>query len=293
MNKSVEIKILIFFLVAVFVITPLALILPKVTAITDTAYEQEKGDLDLTDTANEEYVGMGYGNAFDMFGEATSPEETTTEAATTTQPSTKKYQVAVKKNDRTPTEPGSEATIVTTTPPKAEPATLDYNSVGKDMNVKGEKLKTLAPPSEKSKNKQLNAGYLIAIKNPDKNYKYDGKAVEMTDKDLDIAQRLVMGEAGTMGFYGCCLVAQSIRDTYYYGHFKSINDVRIGYGYDGSIKHKPNEAAKKAVKYILKEGNSVIQHRILYFYNPRLCASKFHEKQEYLLTYKDVRFFDK
>ncbi|MGN1132644.1 MAG: hypothetical protein ACI4RL_07020, partial [Ruminococcus sp.] len=100
-------------------------------------------------------------------------------------------------------------------------------------------------------------------------------------------------EAGSMGFYGCCLVAQAIRDTYYYGNFKSINAVRIGYGYDGSIKHKPNEAAKKAVKYILKDGNSAIQHRILYFYNPRLCVSKWHESKDYLLTYKDVRFFDK
>ena len=117
--------------------------------------------------------------------------------------------------------------------------------------------------------------------------------VEMTDKDLDIAGRLVMGEAGSMGFYGCCLVAQAIRDTYYYAGFKSVDAVRKGYGYDGSIKHKPNEAAKKAVKYILQQGHSAVQHRLLYLYNPRLCESKFHERQDYILTYKDVRFFDK
>lgn len=289
MSKSVKTKILIFFLAAFISLSPLAVLYPRVTAITDYAYEDEKGNLE--NPVQDEYSGMGYGNAFDMFGEATVPE-TTMEETSTTQSSTKEYEVAVKKNERTPTEPGSEEDI-STTKSLFEKGTLDYNSVGKNQNIKGEKLRTLPAPSEDSKNSQLSKGYLIAIKNPDPNYKYDGMSVDMTEKDLDIAERLVMGEAGTMGFYGCCLVAQAIRDTYYYGNFKSINAVRIGYGYDGSIKHKPNAAARKAVKYILKEGHSAIQHRILYFYNPRLCVSNWHESKDYLLTYKDVRFFDK
>lgn len=291
MSKSVKTKILIFFLVAFISLTPLVVLFPRVTAITDYAYEDEKGNLESP--IEDEYYGMGYGNAFDMFGEATVPETTLAETSAT-QSSTKEYQVAVKKNKRTPTEPGSKENISTTTTTREyETETLDYYSVGKNQNIKGEKLRTLPEPSSDSKKRQLSKGYLIAIKNPDPDYKYDGKAVEMTEKDLDIAERLVMGEAGTMGFYGCCLVAQAIRDTYYYGNFKSIDAVRKGYGYDGSIKHKPNSAARKAVKYILKEGNSAIQHRILYFYNPRLCVSKWHESQDYLLTYKDVRFFDK
>ncbi|MGN0462875.1 MAG: hypothetical protein ACI4HZ_10595 [Ruminococcus sp.] len=290
MSKSVRTKILIFFLVAFIALTPMAVLYPRVTALTDYAYEDEKGNLE--DPVYDEYSGMGYGNAFDMFGELTTPETTEQLNTTTTQSTTKEYQVAVKKNERTPTEPGSKE-VISTTKSKFEDGTLDYNSVGKNQNIKGEKLRTLPKPSEESKNSQLSKGYLIAIKNPDPNYKYNGKAVDMTEKDLDIAERLVMGEAGTMGFYGCCLVAQAIRDTYYYGNFKSINAVRIGYGYDGSIKHKPNAAARKAVKYILKQGNSAIQHRILYFYNPRLCVSKWHESRDYLVTYKDVRFFDK
>ena len=289
MSKSVKTKILIFFLVAFISLTPLAVIFPRVTALTDYAYEDEMGNLE--NPVQDEYSGMGYGNAFDMFGEATVPEATLEETSTT-KSSVKEYEVAVKKNDRTPTEPGSEEDI-STTKSLFEKGTLAYDNVGKNQNIKGEKLRTLPEPSEDSKNSQLSKGYLIAIKNPDSNYKYNGMSVEMTEKDLDIAERLVMGEAGTMGFYGCCLVAQAIRDTYYYGNFKSINAVRIGYGYDGSIKHKPNAAAKKAVKYILKEGNSAIQHRILYFYNPRLCVSDWHEGRDYLLTYKDVRFFDK
>jgi hypothetical protein len=292
MNKKVKIRLLICFMVAVLIITPLSVLYPNVTAITDLVYESEEGNLsDGEEDLADEYSGLGYGNAFDMFGEIATTELTTEPQVTTVQSATKQYQVAKKKNKKTPTEPGSQEDIVTTTT-KPVKALLDYKDVGKNENVKGEKLRTLSEPSQASKNKQLSAGYLIAIKNPDSNYAYNGKAVEMTEEDLDIAERLVMGEAGTMGFYGCCLVAQAIRDTYFYGHFKSIESVRTGYGYDGKLKYKPNAAAKKAVKYILQEGHSVIQHRILYFYNPRLCASDFHEKQNYLLTYKDVRFFD-
>lgn len=293
MSKSVQIKILISFIVAVFVITPLAVIFPQVTALTENAYEKEKGEITEITPAEEAKLESyaGSGNAFDMFGEvAVSNDDITVTTTVATEPSTKLYQAAVKKNDITPTQPGVDEEIATTSP---QETTLPYEKVGKNMDVRGRKLKTLPAPSDASKNNQLSKGYLVAIKNPDPDYAYDGKSVEMTEKDLDIAGRLIMGEAGTMGFYGCCLVAQAIRDTYYYGHFDSINAVRKGYGYDGSIKHKPNAAAKKAVKYILQEGHSAIQHRILYFYNPRLCSSSFHENHNYLLTYKDVRFFDK
>ena len=192
MSKSVKTKILIFFLVAFISLTPLVVLFPRVTAITDYAYEDEKGNLESP--IEDEYSGMGYGNAFDMFGEATVPETTLAETSVT-QSSTKEYQVAVKKNKRTPTEPGSKENISTTTTTREyETETLDYYSVGKNQNIKGEKLRTLPEPSSDSKKRQLSKGYLIAIKNPDPDYKYDGKAVEMTEKDLDIAERLVMGE---------------------------------------------------------------------------------------------------
>lgn len=290
MSKAVKTKILIVFLVAVISLTPLAVLYSGVTALTDVAYINEEGNLDYS---QEENIGMGYGNAFDMFGEV---EVTTTVPQTTvstTQSPTKQYEVAKEKNTVSPTEPGSKENISTTTPSTVAPATLSYNQVGKDQDVTGKKLSTLPPPSEASKNAQLSAGYLIAIRNPDPNYPYNGVSLDLTEKDIDIAGRLIMGEAGTMGFYGCCLVAQAIRDTYVMGNFKSIDAVRKGYGYDGSIKYKPNAAASKAVKYILQEGHSVVQHRLLYFYNPRLCQSRWHETRNYILTYKDVRFFDK
>lgn len=288
MNISGKFKILIIFFVAILVISPIAVFYSKTVAITDNVYEDEIGK--ISDQDGEYTGGMGQGNAFDMFGEAKVTEPVVTNPQSSTESPTKQYEVAVKSNKKTPTEAGSKEKIVTTS---TVSGTLSYEQVGKDMDVTGKKLEILPEPSEESKNSQLSAGYLVAVRNPESDYKYDGMKVEMTDKDLDIAQRLVMGEAGSMGFTGCCLVAQAMRDTYFYGHFKSIDAVRKGYGYDGSIKFKPNEAAKKAVKYILEEGHSAVKHRLLYFYNPRLCESKWHERQDYILTYKDVRFFDK
>lgn len=297
LSKSTKAKILIGFLVASMVFTPMAIIDPTATAITDSVYVNEEGKLSASEVEeHEDYSGLGYGNAFDMFGEmSVSQEDVTEPTVETTQSATKLYQVAVKKGQKTPTQPGSKAKIETTTTKpmdRPEPVTLSYGQVGKDMDVKGTKLRSIDTPDDVSQKRQYNSGYLIPIKDPDPNYKYDGMAVPMTAEDLNIAERLVMGEAGSMGFYGCCLVAQSIRDTYYYGHFKSVEAVRKGYRYDGRLTVAPNSAAKRAVKYILQEGHSVIQHRILYFYNPKLCQSKFHESQNYILTYKDVRFFD-
>ena len=46
-------------------------------------------------------------------------------------------------------------------------------------------------------------------------------------------------------------------------------------------------------RYIFDENHDAVQHRILYMYNPLLVASEFHESQNYILTYEDVRFFDR
>lgn len=109
MSKSMKVRLLIVFLVVAITLTPLAILYPRVTALTEIAYEDEKGSLNSDES--DEYVGMGYGNAFDMFGEAEISSNTQQVTEPTTQSSTKQYQVAVKKNHRTPTEKGSEEQI--------------------------------------------------------------------------------------------------------------------------------------------------------------------------------------
>lgn len=156
MSKSMKVRLLIVFLVVAITLTPLAILYPRVTALTEIAYEDEKGSLNSDES--DEYVGMGYGNAFDMFGEAEISSTTHQVTKPTTQSSTKQYQVAVKKNHRTPIEKGSEEQIKTTTTTREyETETLDYYHVKKNQDVKGTKLRTLSEPSESSKKRQLSA----------------------------------------------------------------------------------------------------------------------------------------
>ena len=136
MSKSMKVRLLIVFLVVAITLTPLAILYPRVTALTEIAYEDEKGSLNSDES--DEYVGMGYGNAFDMFGEAEISSTIQQVTEPTTQSSTKQYQVAVKKNHRTPTEKGSEEQIKTTTTTREyETETLDYYHVKKNQDVKG------------------------------------------------------------------------------------------------------------------------------------------------------------
>lgn len=133
------------------------------------------------------------------------------------------------------------------------------------------------------------ANCLLGIENPDPNY--TGAIVTLSPEDRDLLERLVMGEAGGEGMEGAALVAQAIRDTMVYKGFTSVNDVRIACGYSGSIKKSPNQNVKDAVAYIFDQGGNAVQHRIFYFYAPKMVSSKFHESQRFVIEYGGHRFF--
>lgn len=133
-------------------------------------------------------------------------------------------------------------------------------------------------------------GGLLDIDNPDPDY--EGKAVELTATDRDILEHLVMGEAGTQGFEGAALVAQCIRDKYITGKYKSIDDLRVKLQYAGKLTVDPNRDVLDAVKYIFDDGGYAVKHRIGYFYAYKICTSKWHESQNFIIQYKGHRFFD-
>ena len=58
MSKSMKVRLLIVFLVVAITLTPLAILYPRVTALTEIAYEDEKGSLNSDES--DEYVGMGH-----------------------------------------------------------------------------------------------------------------------------------------------------------------------------------------------------------------------------------------
>ena len=56
---------------------------------------------------------------------------------------------------------------------------------------------------------QWDAGYLLAIDNPDTSY--STSTVELSDADRDLLERLCMGEFGSGGFIGAALIAQAVK----------------------------------------------------------------------------------
>ena len=133
--------------------------------------------------------------------------------------------------------------------------------------------------------------YLLDIANPDASYL--SYSVKLTEYDRDVLEHLVMGEAGGEGFIGCCLVAQAIRDTLVTDGYSSVEAVRTGMGYYGSLYNTPNQDAIDAVKFIFDEGGAAVQHTLIYFYAPTLCTSGFHESQEFVVEHNSHRFFDR
>lgn len=129
--------------------------------------------------------------------------------------------------------------------------------------------------------------YLISISKPDPNY--SPKAVSLSSYDREKLERLVMGEAGSLGYTGCALVAQSIRDAMNRSGTTSIDAIISEYKYVASTKTKPNNDVKNAVSYIFDENGSAVQHRVLCFYTG---TSNWHETQLYITSCGNVRFFD-
>lgn len=141
---------------------------------------------------------------------------------------------------------------------------------------------------------QWNAGYLVAIDNPDKNYKCPH--IELTDENRDLLERLCMGEFGSGGFTGAALIAQAVKNAMYTYGIDDVATVIKRLRYDGKTNTPGDTAVKKAVVYVFDMDKDAIQHRILYMYNPKITQtgiSTFHESRKYICTYKDVRFFDK
>lgn len=151
---------------------------------------------------------------------------------------------------------------------------------------------TAAVPAEPADYQaQWDAGYLLAIDNPDTSYATS--TVTLTDADRDLLERLCMGEFGSGGFIGAALIAQSVKDAMCFDGYTSVADVIKYYHYDGRTDVGTNEACRQAVRYIFDDNHDAVQHRLLYMYNPYLCTSSFHESQRFILSYQGVRFFDR
>lgn len=246
-------------LIAVCLIVPTTTLAPDVDAFEDSrAASYSVGDID-------EFSAVITNNCVEV---TTAPltQEVTTVAETTK---------AVEATEAEITEATEPLTVKETVKETSEAVNVEYTEeviekteVSTDSIVKAE-------------------GYLIGISNPDPNY--SPKKVTLSSYDRAKLERLVMGEAGSMGYNGCALVAQAIRDAMNRSNTSSIDRIISEYQYYAPTNREPNQTVKDAVSYIFDQNGSAVQHRVLCFYTG---TSAWHETQTFVVGCGNVRFFD-
>ncbi len=201
-------------------------------------------------------------------------------AELTTAPQTEKITSA---------ESTAKATSASTESSEAtEPTEAETKQVNKtEEPAEAEEEEAQTTSSSEYSNTSSTSSYLLNISNPDSSY--SPSYVSLSDYDRAKLERLVMGEAGTMGYNGAALVAQSIRDAMNRSNTSSIDQIISEYQYSGSTSIEPNDDVLEAVSYIFDQNGSAVQHRLLCFYTGE---SEWHETQSFIIGYGSVRFFD-
>ncbi len=162
----------------------------------------------------------------------------------------------------------------------------------KTASVKSGENKTVKTSAEKTNEVSApKVKALVASTNVDTSYKPEH--INLSSYDRAKLERLVMGEAGGLGYNGAALVAQTIRDTMQMENNNSIDYIISSYQYEGSTDKEPTSTVKKAVSYIFDNNGYAVQHRLIYFYASDLIDSEWHETQNYITSCGSERFFDK
>lgn len=270
-------KVKAFSFVFALSLAAVALIVPTTTLAPDVdAYEDSKA------------ASFSVGNV-DEFAAVITDNcviETTvplTQEETTVAPTTKKTTKETK-----PAQPATEEAT------EAKKSTEETSKVEKsessvEVSETSESSESYTESQEESSNdySYSTGSYLIGISNPD--YSYSPSPVSLSSYDRAKLERLVMGEAGSMGYNGCALVAQCIRDAMNRSNTTSIDRIISEYQYYAPTNKEPNQTVKDAVSYIFDQNGSAVQHRILCFYTG---SSNWHETQNFIVGCGNVRFFD-
>lgn len=111
----------------------------------------------------------------------------------------------------------------------------------------------------------------------------------LTDSERQIAECMVMGEAGSESYYGQTLVAYCILNACEKDDLQP-SEVRRVYKYSG-WHEKPSESVKNAVKQVFEDGYKPVDDTPLWFYAPKWCNSAWHEEQRFIIEVGDHRFF--
>lgn len=111
----------------------------------------------------------------------------------------------------------------------------------------------------------------------------------LTDAERDLVERVVMAEAGGESFEGQMLVAQCILNAAEKTG-TAPSEVVTTYQYT-SRRPDPTQSVKDAVVAVFDSGETVTDELILYFYNPAIVTSTWHESQIFVTEVGGHRFF--
>lgn len=111
----------------------------------------------------------------------------------------------------------------------------------------------------------------------------------LTDEERRIVECVVMGEAGAESYEGQVLVAQCLLNACLLEGWQP-SQVRVNYRYAG-WHDEPSQSVKDAVSAVFDHGFEIVSEPIVYFYAPKLCQSKWHESQTWVVTEGGHKFF--
>lgn len=111
----------------------------------------------------------------------------------------------------------------------------------------------------------------------------------LSASERDTVERVVMAEAGGESFEGKMLVAQCILNAAEKEGVQPSEAVVI-YSY-ASNRPDPTQSVKDAVAAVFDRGEVAIDAPVMYFYNPALVTSDWHESQIFVAEVGGHRFF--
>ena len=111
----------------------------------------------------------------------------------------------------------------------------------------------------------------------------------LSASERDTVERVVMAEVGGESFEGQMLVAQCILNAAEKEGVQPSEAVVI-YSYTSS-RPDPTQSVKDAVAAVFDRGEVAIDAPVMYFYNPALVTSNWHESQIFVAEVGGHRFF--
>ena len=111
----------------------------------------------------------------------------------------------------------------------------------------------------------------------------------LSASERDTVERVVMAESGGESFEGQMLVAQCILNAAEKEGVQPSEAVAI-YSYT-SNRPDPTQSVKDAVAAVFDRGEVAIDAPVMYFYNPALVTSDWHESQIFVAEVGGHRFF--